>query len=269
MRLIDRGQYFARYRLDGVEIVALSDGYVDMPVTRLRTPRNTALGTDLPKVVQLHDGQLRLSVNAFLIINARQSVLIDTGASNAWLPTMGRLPEAMQEAGIDTKLIETVALTHTHEDHVNGLIAPDGSDGFPSLRNLWVPKAEIDLFLQYGRLTRFHSNFKTVGDGTQIAPGVTTIAAQGHEIGHTAYRVIAGDASILIWGDVIHVPAVQFLRPELTWELDANQDAARSTRLKLLKAYAGTQNYVAGAHIDFPGIGTIERSGSGYSFDPI
>ena len=269
MRLEDRGQYFARYRWGRVEIVALSDGYVDMPVTRLRKPQNQPLGNDLPKAVPLHDGKLRLAVNAFLIVTNDRSILIDTGASNAWLPTMGRLHDAMQEAGLDPRAIETVALTHTHEDHVNGLIGPDGSDGFPNLQRLWLPKAEVNLFLQFKRLAKFQKIFKAVDNGVHIAPGVIAVAAYGHEIGHTAYRVATDDGHVLIWGDIVHVPKVQFSRPELTWELDADQDAARATRLSLLNEYAGTPNYIAGAHIDFPGIGTIKHSGEGFGFSPI
>jgi hypothetical protein len=34
---------------------------------------------------------------------------------------------------------------------------------------------------------------------------------------------------MLIWGDTVHVPSIQFARPELTWELDANQNQARTS----------------------------------------
>ncbi|TGV79215.1 MBL fold metallo-hydrolase, partial [Mesorhizobium sp. M2D.F.Ca.ET.145.01.1.1] len=48
-------------------VASLRDGYVDMPVRRLRQPGDKRFGDDLPSQVPLFDGALRLSVNAFAI----------------------------------------------------------------------------------------------------------------------------------------------------------------------------------------------------------
>ena len=48
-------------------VTSLRDGYVDMPVRRLRQPGDQTFGDDLPSQVPLVDGALRLSVNAFAI----------------------------------------------------------------------------------------------------------------------------------------------------------------------------------------------------------
>jgi len=119
-------------------VTSLRDGYVDMPVRRLRQPGDIAFGDDLPSQVSLVDGALRLSVNAFAIDDGNDITLIDTGSSNAWHSTMGHLPEALREAKIATGRIRTVAFTHTHLDHIHGLILADGGDGFPQLSRLLV-----------------------------------------------------------------------------------------------------------------------------------
>ncbi|MET0567594.1 MAG: MBL fold metallo-hydrolase, partial [Hyphomicrobiaceae bacterium] len=75
-------------------MTSLRDGYVDMPPTRLRQPGNNVFGDDLPKQVRLVDDNLRLSVNAFARDDGTDVTLIDTGASNAWHPSMGLLPQA-------------------------------------------------------------------------------------------------------------------------------------------------------------------------------
>jgi hypothetical protein len=74
---------------------------------------------------------------------------------------------------------------------------------------------------------------------------------------------------LLIWGDTVHVPSIQFARPELTWEYDADQAAARSMRLELMRRVSRPGCFVAGAHLDFPGIGTVVQAGSGFRYRPL
>ena len=58
-------------------------GNIDMLSTRLRQAGDLPFGAGLPEQVKLVDGKLRLSVNAFLIIEGDQHVFIDAGAANA------------------------------------------------------------------------------------------------------------------------------------------------------------------------------------------
>ena len=269
MRKLGSGTNFARYALGDVTVVALRDGFVDMPPSRLRQPGDRPFGADMPAEVDLVDGRLRLSVNAFLVVDRGQHILIDTGAADAWLPTMGLLLQALDEAGVARGDIGTVALTHTHEDHVNGLVAADGSDAFPNLDRLFVPQAELALFDREERLARFRHRRLPLADGFQLSPAITTVQAIGHEVGHTAFEVASAGETLLIWGDVVHVPSIQFARPELAWELDADQDQARSTRQSMLERAAHPDVYVAGAHLDFPGIGAVSASDGGFRYTPL
>ena len=99
MRRIGAGTDFVRYAIGDLVVVALRDGYVDMPPTRLRQENDQPFGADLPAQVALVEGRLRLSVNAFLVVEQGRHTLIDTGAANAWEPTMGLLLRALAEAG--------------------------------------------------------------------------------------------------------------------------------------------------------------------------
>ena len=118
----------------------------------------------------------------------------------------------------------------THEDHINGLVAADGLDAFPNLDRLLVPQAELALFDREERLARSGQRRLPLADGFRLSPAITAVQATGHEIGHTAFEVESAGETLLIWGDVMHVPSVQFARPEVAWELDADQEQARSTR---------------------------------------
>ena len=111
MQRIGSGELHSTYTLGDLRIISLRDGYVDMPLRRLRQPGDKPIGDALKDQISLVDGQLRLSVNAFAIDDGSAISLIDTGASNAWHPTMGRLPEALDEAGIE---VATSPHRHVH-----------------------------------------------------------------------------------------------------------------------------------------------------------
>jgi glyoxylase-like metal-dependent hydrolase (beta-lactamase superfamily II) len=269
MRKLDAGTDYVRYAIGELTVIALRDGYVDMPPSRLRQSGNRPFGSDLPTKVELIEGKLRLSVNAFLVIDGGQHILIDTGAADSWLPTMGSLLGALEEAEVARDSIGTAALTHTHEDHVNGLVAADGSDAFPNLDRLFVPQEEIQLFDSIDRVARFRQRRLPFGEGFSLSASVTAVQAHGHEVGHTAFEVSSAGETLLIWGDTVHVPSIQFVRPELTWEFDANQNQARSSRQSLLRRAVQPNFFVAGAHLNFPGVGTVSECDDAFCFTPL
>jgi glyoxylase-like metal-dependent hydrolase (beta-lactamase superfamily II) len=73
----------------------------------------------------------------------------------------------------------------------------------------------------------------------------------------------------VVWGDIVHVPSLQFDRPEIAWEFDADQDQARASRLRIMALAADNRDYVAGAHLDSPGVGRVSRFGNSFRFDPL
>lgn len=123
-----------------------------------------------------------------------------------------------------------MAFTHTHIDHTNGLVLPSGEAAFPNLSRLLVPRAEMELFRGEPRLERYHGRAEPLDGGQRIDAHIEAVAAPGHEVGHSYFRVTSGSEVLLIWGDLVHVPSVQFDRPEITWEVDADQDMARAPR---------------------------------------
>ena len=269
MQRSSSGDRHTSYKIGALTVTSLRDGYVDMPPTRLRQPGNEAFGADLPQQVRLVEGNLRLSVNAFALDDGTDVLLIDTGASNAWHPSMGLLPQALREAGIAADRVRTVALTHTHIDHIHGLILPDGRDAFPQLSRLLVPREELGMFHAEARLRRLHGLAEAFEAGQRIDAHCEAIAAPGHEVGHTCFRVTSQNEAILIWGDIVHVPSIQFERPEITWEFDRDQEQARASRLRIMALAADNMDYIAGAHLDSPGVGRITRQGTSFRFDPL
>jgi glyoxylase-like metal-dependent hydrolase (beta-lactamase superfamily II) len=265
MHVISGGRHHVTFAFGGLRVVALRDGYIDMPPTRLRAEDGRPLG-ELPAAVPLAGGNLRLSVNAFLVTDGARSVLVDTGGSDVWHdPTMGLIYEALDEAGVDRAQITDVAITHRHEDHVSGLIAPDGSEAFAGLERVWIGAGDVSVFT--GRLAPFRDRVVPVSEEVAINDWITAIPTPGHTPGHTVYEARSDAGRLLVWGDTVHVPTLQFGRPNVTWEFDGDRSQARAARAALLQQLAGPHCFVAGAHLDAPGIARVTPRGDGYALE--
>jgi glyoxylase-like metal-dependent hydrolase (beta-lactamase superfamily II) len=251
------------------KIWSLCDGYVDMAADLLR--KGPGLGKYTPPGLSRQEPSLvRLSVNCFLVEGpGEHGVLIDCGAGGRWEPTLGHLEKAMAEAGIDPSSIAVVALTHTHIDHLNGLLTRDGREAFPNLDRIVIAHDAVAGFADQSHLARFRQLLVPLGDGDRVHDHLAAFAMPGHAPGHMGYVLDSGEDRVLFCGDLIHVPAAQFARPELTWGYDDDQSIARATRIDLLREAASTRAWLAGAHMAKPGIGRVVEEGSGYALLPI
>lgn len=249
-------------------IWSLSDGYVDLPAECLKYPSNKVCRQTEPP--QRDASLVRLSVNCFLFDRSGMDrVLIDCGAGRSWDPTMGHLVEAMAEAGIDTSSVTMIALTHAHGDHINGLLMPDGRRAFSGLRKIVIGEDAVEEFLAEPVLEEFRSLLAPVNGGDRLADHLRAVDIPGHARGHMGYLLNTDEDDVLFCGDLIHVPAVQFSRPELTWAYDDDEAVARASRIKLLQDAANAHTWLAGAHLGRPGIGSVIEEGQGYAFIPV
>lgn len=244
---------------------SLSDGYIEMPADLLRNPDNSPVTEAAPA-----GAPLRLSVNCFALAGPTvEGVLIDSGAGGSMDPTMGHLETTLSEAGLDPASINVFAITHTHPDHVNGLLTPDGRVLFPNLKAIVIAEAAVESFFGQEHLAQFRSLLKPVNNGDQVTERLSVVALPGHAPGHTGYILDTDDDRFLFIGDIVHVPALQFDNPALTWGYDDDQSVARATRLKILDDTAQVGMWIAGPHLGRPGIGRVVRKADAYSYEPI
>lgn len=275
-----------RTMLGGFEITALSDGTHTFPVDTVMTGVTPAAvdaalaNNDLHRPVQG-------SINAFLVNTGTQLVLIDTGAGALYGACCGKLLANLRAAGYRPEQVDVVLLTHLHKDHVGGVLA-DGKPAFPNAV-VRAAGADADYWLSRDQraaapafLTSFFDSaaaslapytaagrFQPFAPGAALVPGISAVAEPGHTPGHSGYLVEDGGQALLVWGDVVHVAAVQLDQVQATVKYDSSAPDARATRAGLLERAAREHLLVGAAHVAFPGLGHVRREGAGFAWLPL
>lgn len=119
--------------------------------------------------------------------------------------------------------------------------------------------ASVNPYAAAGKLKTFDVN-------TELVPGIRSLASHGHTPGHSIYLVESKGEKLMLWGDLIHVAALQFDNPGTTMKFDTETRAAAKERIKAF-ADAAKSGYLVGAsHIAFPGLGRLRAAAGGKSF---
>jgi glyoxylase-like metal-dependent hydrolase (beta-lactamase superfamily II) len=262
-------------------VTAVSDGVLNsnhdviLGIERAESERLTGIPYGQP---------LPLDVNCFLIRHRDQLMLSDAGTGHSYGPTLGKLPQNLRAIGVAPESIETILLTHLHPDHSLGLVDEAGRAVFPNAQLIlheieaafWLDRTPMpDDSERMQRNTKaqravtapYRDRIRRIKDG-EILPGITARLAPGHTPGHTNWLIQSGDERLLLWGDIIHLAAVQMARPDTTLVFDVDPELARSTRERVLNWAAAERVTVAGAHLGAPGFGTVVRSGKGFGYRP-
>jgi glyoxylase-like metal-dependent hydrolase (beta-lactamase superfamily II) len=111
-------------------------------------------------------------------------------------------------------------------------------------------------------------SLRSTTDGADLTPGIKALNAPGHTPGHTTYAVESQGDKLIIIGDLIHVSSVQFADPSVTICFDGDPASAAAARSRVLRDASVARQWIAGAHIPFPGIGHVRTTVSGFEFLP-
>ncbi len=275
-----------RMKLGTFEVTTLLDGFIDLPPAVLLGDQE--LVKRHLEAAGLWGSPIRTAVNSFLVNTGDKLVMIDCGGAKMLGPTAGRMPQALQQLGIDPAQVDEVYITHMHGDHLHGAVTPEGAKLFPNAV-LRIAKADVDYWAnpaveaaapenQKGRFAAAKRAVAAYGDrlqpfelGAELTPGIRSVAAVGHTPGHSCYLVTSGTAKLLLLGDTMHVAPVQFPRPEITVGFDYNQDAARSRRRELFEMAVRENMLIGAVHLPFPGIGRLRTgaNASGFVYEPM
>jgi glyoxylase-like metal-dependent hydrolase (beta-lactamase superfamily II) len=276
---------YYRMMLGDFEVTALSDGTLGLPVAGLLTNTTPDKVKKALARASLKD-PVETSVNGFLINTGTKLVLVDAGAGVMFGPTVGNLINSLKAAGYQPEQVDEIYITHMHGDHVGGLMTGDKL-AFPNATvradkhdaDYWLSHAHMDAapkeakeFFQ-GAMTSLNpyvaeGKFKTFDGATELVLGIKATASHGHTPGHTTYVVESKGEKLVLWGDLMHVAAVQFAEPSVTIQFDVDSTAAVRERKRAYADAAKNGYWVGAAHIAFPGLGHLRTEGNGYVWIP-
>ncbi|QGZ42592.1 glyoxylase-like metal-dependent hydrolase (beta-lactamase superfamily II) [Pseudoduganella flava] len=275
------------------EVTALLDGTHPFPAHDVLTRGPASLDTTDPGLTDrlLAASYLKApvegSINAFLVNTGKKLILIDSGAGALYGADGGHLLGNLRAAGYTPEQVDEVLLTHLHADHVGG-VALGTAAAFPNalvrvnrrdavywlssteraqapafLRGMFDgAQASLKPYLDTGR-------FKPFDREGQLEEGIAAAPSPGHTPGHTTYLVESDGERLRVWGDTVHVAAVQFADPGVTVKYDSDAGEAAEHRRALFADMAQRGDCVAAAHVAFPGLGHVRQGPDGYRWVPV
>ena len=272
-----------RWPVGDLTVTALNDGGGQGSLDLV-----TGVSRDAARALQVagfRSEEPKLTVNGFLVTGpGRTPLLIDTGYGARGPATAGRLALALAATGVRPEEVGTVLLSHLHPDHAGGLITETGAATYPNAELVlhadearhWLPDDALSRapdgakpYFETARaaVSAYHDRVRQHAGG-EVAPGIEAVPLPGHTPGHCGFRIASGAATLLMWTDIVHLPAIQFAEPEAGVVFDVDGDRARATRRRILDEVATERCLIAGSHLEFPALGYVAREGAGYRFVP-
>ena len=287
---------FTRFAHGRFACTVVSDGVLQMGPAHVNFP--TANPAEIDALLTEHylpTANVRLNENILIVDTGDQLVQFDSGVGvdpdlgrGFFGPGTGQVIPNMRAAGVEPADIDIVAITHTHPDHVWGLVDAAGVPLYTNAK-IAVSREDFDHWTDLSRVDAApnqhmrdhylgaHKNLMPyadtdriiwVQDGTQIAPGITALATPGHSPGHVVYRISSDGNDLVCWGDLCHHQVLLLQHPEWAFQFDYDQAAATAQRWRVYDLVDTERTLVLAYHFPFPGLGHLKKDGQGYSWLP-
>lgn len=275
---------FNRFRLGAFEVTAINDGL------RPGDGIHTIFGADRDEAevaMLLEENFLPADrfVNSFtpaLVNTGTELILFDTGlGAGARGGGLGQLRARLEASGYAPQDVSVVVVTHFHGDHIGGLME-DGEPAFPNARYV-IGQAEYDFWTADERQSGPTENAARavranvvplaegttfIGDGGEVAPGITGMMAAGHTPGHMIFHLESDGRRLLLTADTANHYVASLLRPEWHVSFDMDREAGAATRKRVFDMVAAERIPFLGYHMPFPAVGFVEKLDIGYRFVP-
>jgi glyoxylase-like metal-dependent hydrolase (beta-lactamase superfamily II) len=283
---------FYRYKVGDIQVTVVSDGKNAFPVDDklIINAKKEEVSAALEKAFLPRDS-LSIYFAPLVLNTGGKLVVVDTGngpvANVNSKGAAGQFAANLVAAGFDPKAVDMVVISHFHTDHVNGLLAADGTPAFPNAEVL-VPSVEWKFWMDDGEMSRatpgrmqgLFKNNRNIFEaalkkkvtpyewGKEVAPGLLAVESVGHTPGHTSYVLSSGSGKVFVQSDVTNNPNPFATNPGWHGFFDQDADVAEKTRRRVYDMVVAEKLQVQGFHYPFPGLGNVEKDGNGYRVIP-
>jgi glyoxylase-like metal-dependent hydrolase (beta-lactamase superfamily II) len=276
-------------RIDDVTFTFVADGAMSLAPQAFIKTAPSAYWAEHPEQLDAQ-GWIAMSAGGLLVERDQTYVLIDAGFGSATATSpfsrvnCGAFLDVLTQLGLTPADIDMFVLTHLHVDHT-GWAFVDSASGqreptFPNAPYV-VAALEWESIMRGERPTgipgdrefiqplQSHAGLRLVGDGEEVAPGITSVVTPGHSAGHTSYLVTTSKGNRLIaFGDAFHTPA-QLPHPEWSCDPDVDPAAVPVARHRLMDELR-TRNTVGFAvHFGDQQFGTLAGDADAAEWRPL
>ncbi|MGV6848089.1 MAG: MBL fold metallo-hydrolase [Marinibacterium sp.] len=282
--LLPRSGWAARsLTLGEMEILSLSDGHLVQPADFILDGTDRSVADPIIAKYGVGPDQFEPPCNVTLLRHGDRLVLFDAGSGTGFLPTVGTLPDALDEIGVAPEDVTDVIFTHGHADHLWGVVDDFDELYFYEAQHR-MGKREFDYWNDPATLNSIRTSrqsmasgakrrldlvgdtFATFEDGQEILPGIMARMTAGHSPGHMSFQIGTGSDAVMVIGDAVTNHHFNFERPDLLSGPDQDPEMGARTRVNLLDQLAHEQMRIVGFHLPEGGLGRVEKQGSGYRY---
>src|SRR5580692_1820466 len=169
------------FHLGQMEVTSLYDAQIIVPNDGKSFGTDAKAGevADLLRASAASTGEVTLSVNVLLVKTGSHLLLLDTGTGPEW---HGALLGSLKLTGVSPAAITDILITHSHGDHVNGLLDPNGGLAFPNA-TIRMSDEEWEWMKTKGSerlVTAISGHVMSFRAGETVAPGIRSLAIEGH-----------------------------------------------------------------------------------------
>lgn len=269
--------------LGNSRITTLSDGNLVLPMDFLLGNLPAADAAPVLAQYGITGDTVEPPCNLTLFQDAERTVLFDAGSGSGFMPSAGKVLDALESVGVSADDITHVLFTHAHPDHLWGVLDDFDDPVFANASYMigqaeweyWTDPATVESIgaerasFAVGaarRLAAIEDRMEFIDGGQEVLPGILAHDTPGHTPGHMAFEIRQGTEAALVVGDAIGNGHLAFARPD--WASGSDQDAETgiATRTRLLDQLATDQMAMVGFHLPGGGLGRVERNGDTYRF---
>jgi glyoxylase-like metal-dependent hydrolase (beta-lactamase superfamily II) len=258
------------FKLGALDLWALRDSTLIVPndSSVFGLNANRAAVTNVLRAAGAPTDEITLPVDALLLRLPGHLILFDAGWGSEG---HGVLPQSLASIGISPDEITDILITHSHSDHVGGLVDAQGRSTFSKARirmsaNEWAFMQTQDEMRAL--VSAIKTQIQTFEPGSPILPGVTPLALYGHTPGHVGYEIASQGSRLVDIGDLAHSSIISVVKPD--WTVDYDNDKAQGARQRRreLQQLAAAHELIFAPHFPFPGLGRITQADDGFRFRP-